>query len=366
MSKLGHIDIGPLDAREERLVATAIQQLSAIPTRGPAHAVFDALGTCAPVVGGLIGAMGTEMSGAAISHVVGLPTDVLEGWATTPLAHLRVMMAPLVPATPGELISDTSTITGPFREELELLRVLHTAGLGESGGYKVSARTTLSGKPEHRFLTFALDGGETFTPRQRALFRVLQPTVEATLARMEVPLVASEPIFAQIIEDRRIGYLCLSKQHTIVELNERAHELVFRYLEGAHVEAGRGCLQRFADKALVETAGGRAWQLYLHGGAAGVEITTHRLAKEMHHTGEDLTLVMLSETELVPPPHVLVRASVTERQLEVAHLLATTGLSYKEIADRLGIAEGTVRKHVEKVYRAFGVRSRPALAFKLR
>ena len=47
MSKLGHIDIGPLDAREERLVATAIQQLSAIPTRGPAHAVFDALGTCA-------------------------------------------------------------------------------------------------------------------------------------------------------------------------------------------------------------------------------------------------------------------------------------------------------------------------------
>ena len=57
---------------------------------------------------------------------------------------------------------------------------------------------------------------------------------------------------------------------------------------------------------------------------------------------------------------------LTERQREIAGLLAGSGLSYKEIAGRIGITEGTVRKHVEHIYRAAGVHSRAELAMKLR
>lgn len=364
MGEPRRVDIRSLDAREQGQILHAARLLGAIPAGGPPAAVFQALRSCAPVSGGMIGVMGSGTSGSMLSHVVGLPTEVLEGWATTPIAHLHRMMAPLVPASPGELISDRAAITGSFREELELLRVMRSAGLGESAGYKVAARTSLTGKPEHRFLTVALEGPEVFTPRERELFHLLQPEVDAALARMAVPIVASEPIFAQVVEERRLGYLCVSRRRAIVELNERAHELVFRYLHAARVEPGRGFLDRFADRALIEAAGGRAWRLFRPG--AAVEVSVHRLAKEMHHAGEDVTLVMMTETEIEPAPELLSVPGLTARQIDVAHLLVTTDLSYKEIAVRLGVAEGTVRKHVERVYRAFGVRSRAGMAFKLR
>ena len=60
------------------------------------------------------------------------------------------------------------------------------------------------------------------------------------------------------------------------------------------------------------------------------------------------------------------RPALTRRQLEVATLLVETGLSYKEIAARLGLREGTMRKHAENIYRAFGVHSRPELTVAFR
>jgi DNA-binding NarL/FixJ family response regulator len=52
---------------------------------------------------------------------------------------------------------------------------------------------------------------------------------------------------------------------------------------------------------------------------------------------------------------------LTSRQREIAALLVGTGLSYKQIAARLDRSEGTVRTHTERIYRAFGVHSRPEL-----
>jgi DNA-binding NarL/FixJ family response regulator len=60
------------------------------------------------------------------------------------------------------------------------------------------------------------------------------------------------------------------------------------------------------------------------------------------------------------------RTFLTPRQGDVAALLVGTGLSYKQIAARLGVREGTVRTHTEKVYRAFGVHSRAELTVTLR
>lgn len=56
---------------------------------------------------------------------------------------------------------------------------------------------------------------------------------------------------------------------------------------------------------------------------------------------------------------------LTSRQREVAALLVGTGLSYKQIAAQLDRSEGTVRTHTERIYRAFGVHSRPELTVAL-
>ncbi|MBK9266168.1 MAG: response regulator transcription factor [Polyangiaceae bacterium] len=56
-----------------------------------------------------------------------------------------------------------------------------------------------------------------------------------------------------------------------------------------------------------------------------------------------------------------VSPKLTHRQREVAYLLSRTGLSYKEVAARLEIREGTMRKHAENIYRRLGVQSRAEL-----
>jgi len=55
------------------------------------------------------------------------------------------------------------------------------------------------------------------------------------------------------------------------------------------------------------------------------------------------------------------RTMLTPRQKEIAGFLSRTGLSYKEVASKLAIAEGTMRKHTENVYRKLGVHSRAEL-----
>ena len=55
-----------------------------------------------------------------------------------------------------------------------------------------------------------------------------------------------------------------------------------------------------------------------------------------------------------PPP------SFTGREREIVDLLMQ-GMSNRQIAQSLGIAEATVKKHLHHVYRKFGVRSRALL-----
>lgn len=67
----------------------------------------------------------------------------------------------------------------------------------------------------------------------------------------------------------------------------------------------------------------------------------------------------------MPQQHDASPSQLTTRQRQIAGLLSRTGLSYKEVASRLAISEGTMRKHVENVYRRVGVHSRAELMIAL-
>ena len=58
-------------------------------------------------------------------------------------------------------------------------------------------------------------------------------------------------------------------------------------------------------------------------------------------------------------------AELTDRQNEIVSLIAK-GLLNKEIADRLGISEGTVRQHNYQVFKRLQVNNRTEVALKLR
>ena len=71
----------------------------------------------------------------------------------------------------------------------------------------------------------------------------------------------------------------------------------------------------------------------------------------MRHVGEEATDVS-----------TLVDRGLTPRQAEVALALARTGAANSQLARSLGMSEGTVKKHLESVFRVLGVESRAAAA----
>lgn len=357
--------MGVLASSDRKRIDAATRALQRVPVQGSPEGVLDALARCAPIACGVVGTMGGRESTSIVSHLIRLPSDVSDGWATTPRAHLARMLAPLVPASPGTLISDTESITGQFREELELLQRLRAAGLGEAAGYKVSARPTEAGARAHRFMTFALDDGQTFTREHHHLLAQLQPGIHAALDRLWVPLVASQSILAQIVEEQTIGFMCLSKSRAIVEVNERLHLLVMRFLRAAHVEDGHGALIRFAERALNETMGQRIWCLKHEDGSTQVNISTHHLAKESHVIGEDLQLVMMQEMLLprleknplggvVPLVNQTPRLTAALRELDdveqkIVVAMVTTKVPNKQIAIEMGIGFRAFEKRIQRI-----------------
>jgi len=60
------------------------------------------------------------------------------------------------------------------------------------------------------------------------------------------------------------------------------------------------------------------------------------------------------------PPAREAKTSFTEREREIVDLLME-GMSNRQIANALGITEGTVKKHLNHVFRKLGVHSRALL-----
>ncbi|WP_437769010.1 hypothetical protein WME77_19220 [Sorangium sp. So ce764] len=236
-------------------------------------------------------------------------------------------------------------------------------------------------------MTFALDDGQTFTREHHHLLAQLQPAVHAALDRLRVPLVASQSILAQIVEEQTIGFMCLSKSRAIVEVNERLHALVTRFLHAAHVEDERGALTQFVGRVLDETRGQRIWCLKHEDGSTQVNISTHHLAKESHSIGEDLQLVMMQEISLSRPENSFLggvvplvdqnsRLTAVLRELDdvdqrIVVAMVTMKVPNKEIAIGMGFGLRAFEKRIQRIADKLGIhvprgtRVRPILVQRL-
>ena len=53
--------------------------------------------------------------------------------------------------------------------------------------------------------------------------------------------------------------------------------------------------------------------------------------------------------------------SLTSREQEIVRILASGGLSNKDVGRRLNLSEGTVKVHLHNIYSKLGVKNRTAL-----
>jgi DNA-binding NarL/FixJ family response regulator len=115
-------------------------------------------------------------------------------------------------------------------------------------------------------------------------------------------------------------------------------------------------VEDLAARALGQPRGGQPWQIKADGSPSILEVSTYHLDKAAYDLHEDVFLVAMKEESPTEDERALQKLSDRERQ--VLFLLVHTSSSPKEIAARLRIELGTVRKHVENIHRKLRVCTR--------
>lgn len=357
----------PLNPGESRRIKTASRALDLLPANAPISAVFDAIRLCVPVAAGLFSMIRPGANDALVSQPSRLPPEVFESWLRMPPHLLQVTLAPVLSFKPGRLWRDSETLRGAQREQLEVLRELDGAGLGEGAGYKLLERPSPWYGVEHLMLALLMERGERVPARSQVMLSALHEHIRAAVLRLAIPLLSHQPIHPQMVAEQSLGYICLSRSGRVLEANRRAREFVDRYGAAAGLQGRRNAVEDFAVCALKEAVGGKPWQLRIDGSRSILQVDAHHLAKETHVLPEDTILLYMRE---LSEPQVAARAlpdfkRLTGREQEVALLLADPLLNPKEIADECGISPHTVRKHGEKIYKKMRVQSRLQLAARL-
>lgn len=355
-----------LSLEDQKLVLLAQQRLGTIPTSGSPADVFAALRHCTPVSGGMVGQYSPRNPEGMVTRDFNLSDRMVQGFHGSSREHLAMMFAPLFAARAGMLIPATKGLSPAQREQINLLQVTTSEGYGETAGYKVCDPEEDSQR--FVFLTLALEKSQMFTPRDHRMLHALQLPLYAALERLRVPLIPSEKIYMQIMEDNNQGYLLMAEQSLArcIEMNVRARVLVDRYADSAEVFSGQTMLVDFAEKARKMCRQSAPWIIVRKQGDGELKVRVHKLRKESHNIGEDVSLVTMEET-LYPVDFDLYEVfHFTPREIEIVQLLVDSEYTAKDIAEELSTSYHTVRTQIQKIREKAGVKNRSGLASKLK
>jgi DNA-binding NarL/FixJ family response regulator len=182
----------------------------------------------------------------------------------------------------------------------------------------------LSTEPDFKIVATCPDG-------EAALREIFEQEPEIALLDISMPKRSGLDILTLVIErglQTKIVFLTATAhgKHALAAITHRAHGLV---MKDAAADTLLECLR--------EVAAGRRW--------ISQEVVEAALHEEDHSISHLMSVVK----------------GLSPREREVMHLVAE-GLANKEIAEWLGMAEGTVKIHLHSIYEKTGLHNRTSLA----
>ncbi|KYF92535.1 hypothetical protein BE17_26175 [Sorangium cellulosum] len=346
---------------EAKLAISTRDALRRITASSPAFATFDAIRGLLPFAAGMIDVLPTSRT----SNLVNFVYDVPEGFLTERARLIEddpaIPLAITLPA--GLALRGPDALGEDAFQRMPYNQLMYPQfGLDNVTGMILS--TTAQRATPEVVVLWLFSGIDARLPtwRECRLLELLCRDIEEALERVRLPLIPHQQLLFQIMQEQSLGYIVVRSDGSLLEVNRRAVLLSQKY--GVRQDAA--WRSRVDDLIHLAQAGANARQtVQCPDGSGCLDVNVHWLTKESYAISEDITLIHLRET-LWNRPIAAGRdgplRALPRRQREVATLLAESGLSYKQIASKLAIAEGTVRKNAERIYRALGVHSRPELA----
>jgi len=351
---------------KDRLLALAIRRnLDKISMSGSPAEIFAALRPITAISGGMIGTSTEGKPESMVIRDVNLTEPMVNGFQETPREQRGLMFAPLFAAKAGQLVPATKGLSVSAREQIKLWQITRAEGYGETAGYKVSDPDGYSRR--FVFMTLALEGPCMFTERDHYLLGVLQKPIYSALERLRVPLIPSEKVSMQMMEEREIGYVLVAQKSLprCIEVNMRARALIERYAASVGIEADRLLVSMFAKQAMTQCSDGSSWVIVRKHGDAELKVHVHGLRPDSHNVGENVWLVTMEESIYPVDLSIFSAFGLTPREIEIVQLLVESEYTAKDIAEELGTSPHTVRTQIEKIRGKMGVKSRAALTAKV-
>jgi len=360
---------------ERELLIAVRRELGALQASSPPEALFGVLHGLLPFTGGIIETTHASRPKEITNTLYCVPDSFIQALLQQITDNPPMDFCIRLPA--GIAFRDIDLIPARVLPTIPLVRAIYPHhGFARMAGLKLSVQARFDDHEHTAMLLFQGTDERAVSWRECRMLEVVHEDIVAAIERMRLPLLPHRSIAFQVMEEQRAGYILLRRDGTMLEVNQRA----FSLLDGYASQLARtwADLTEFTRRATRAAAMGDRSSLsqVRSDGLAMLEVSLHKLAKEHHAISEDLTLIELREIPLVfrdspaaardeAEGPARPRDALSPRENEIAILLTTSGLSYKQIALELHISEGTVRTHVERIYRAFGVHSRAELNARL-
>lgn len=352
-------------SREVKQTIAARSALRSLTSSSPMRSTFESIRGLLPFAAGMIDVLSISPTNDLTSFIYDVPDGFLAARARLIDDDPAIPLAAALPA--GLALRGPDALGGGAFQRVPYMKAMYPRfGLDNVTGMILSTEAHGATQEVNVLWLFSGRGVRLPTWRECRLLELICGDLREAMDRVRLPLIPHQKILFQILQEQSLGYIVLRSNGEVIEANRTAVLLSEKYgprgaaswrsridelLSAAQIGAQRGSLARR--------------RIPSPDGAGVLELHAHRLAKEHYAISEDVTLVQLKETPLAPSSVERERdeplRTLPRRRREVAALLATSGLSYKQIADRLALSEGTVRKHAELAYRALGVHSRPEL-----
>ncbi len=235
---------------------------------------------------------------------------------------------------------------------------------------KISDSPSLGGREVIGMSLFRSGAEGPYSDEEHQILQILQPGLKSAINKLKLPFYRQEPLLEQILKDARTAYILTDAGGNIREVNGRLVPSLLEYIGPGSLQTNMQTLHRFVLETLstFRTTGvHRQWMKHREAGRL-LEISLHQFASASGIFPEDRFLILMREVHCPAPVSwrqnpLVVQFSPRER--EIVELLMETGLSAKEIADRICISPRTAEKHIERIYQKAAVCSRSELVEKL-
>ncbi|HRI69459.1 MAG TPA: LuxR C-terminal-related transcriptional regulator [Polyangium sp.] len=236
-------------------------------------------------------------------------------------------------------------------------RVYKSHGLDNVTGLILSKEDYGSGVAPLILWLFSGSGTRLPTWEECRRLELVSDDLRDAAMRSRVPLFVREPMHFQSMQEEGTGYMLLRPDGTVIEINRKAVLLLQDYSESP-TGSWRKQVESLSALEPVEVRRGKSGRYFVkcRDNVSTLEINVHWFFKSSYVLGEDVKFVKMREMPMFT--NVDAFQVLSKRQREIALLLVNTGWSYQDLARKLFIAEGTMRKHVEMIYRALNVASR--------